>query len=51
VWETGEVHAEIWWRALRERGHMVDLCVYMRMILKSNCMEVGWRGMDWIGTA
>jgi hypothetical protein len=29
-----EVHTEIWWRNLRERGHMGDQGVYERIILR-----------------
>ena len=34
VWETGEVHTEFWWGSLREGGHLEDLGVRGRVILK-----------------
>ena len=51
VSETGELHAGIWWGDLRERGHMGDLGVDGRMILKLNCRKLDGRGMDWIDLA
>jgi hypothetical protein len=51
VWETGEVHTEIWWGYLRERGHMVDLVLDVRMILKLNCSKLdgeAWTGLIWL---
>ena len=34
VWETGEMHTSFWWGDLRERGHLEDLGLYGRIILK-----------------
>jgi len=36
---------------LRERGHMADLGVDVRMILKSNCRKLdgeAWTGLIWL---
>jgi hypothetical protein len=32
--KKGEVHRGIWWRNLRERGHMEDIGIDGRIILK-----------------
>ena len=32
--KKGEVHRDIWWRNLKERGHMEDIGVDWRIILK-----------------
>jgi len=34
VWETGEVRIGLWCEELRERGHLVDLGLDVRIILK-----------------
>jgi hypothetical protein len=34
VWKTGEVHAGFWWGDLRERGHLEEVGVDGRIILK-----------------
>jgi len=34
VWGREEVRTEFWWGNLRERGHMEDLGVDRRLILK-----------------
>jgi hypothetical protein len=34
VWWRGEVHTKIWRRNLRERGHLKDLGIDERIILK-----------------
>jgi hypothetical protein len=34
AWERGEVHAEFWWRDLREGDQLEDLGVDERIILK-----------------
>jgi hypothetical protein len=34
VWETGEVHTGFWWGNLREEGHLEDLGVNGRIVLK-----------------
>jgi hypothetical protein len=50
VWETGEVHTGFWWGDLRERDHLEDLGVDVRIILKWIFKK--WdRGIDWIDLA
>jgi hypothetical protein len=45
LWETGEVHIGVWWEDLRERVHLEDTGVYVRIILKG--MFKAWvGGMD-----
>jgi hypothetical protein len=34
VWEIGEMHTGFWWGDLRERGHLKDLDVNGRIVLK-----------------
>jgi hypothetical protein len=34
VWATGNVHTEVWWGDLREKGHLEDQDVDGRIILK-----------------
>ena len=34
VWETGEVHRGFWWGDLRKGGHLEDVGVDRRIILK-----------------
>jgi hypothetical protein len=34
VWATGNVHTEVWWGDLRERGHLEDHGADRRIILK-----------------
>ena len=34
IWETGEVHTGFWCGNLRERGHLIDLGMGGRVILK-----------------
>jgi len=47
VWKKGEVHAGFEWGNMRERGHLKDLGVDGRIILKQIFKE--WDGvMDWI---
>jgi hypothetical protein len=47
---TREVHAEFWWRNLREGDHLKDLSVDGRVILK--WIFEKWDGvMDWIHLA
>jgi hypothetical protein len=33
VWETEEVHAEVWWGELKEGGHLVNIGENGRVIL------------------
>jgi len=48
--ETGEVHTGVWWGDLRERVHLEDPGLYVRIILKG--MFKAWVGvMDWIDLA
>ena len=44
VWETGDVHMRLWWGDLRERGHLEDLGIDGRIILK-------WIFKKWDGEA
>jgi len=44
AWEIGEVHTEFGWGNLRERGHLEDLGVDVRIILRWSCRK-------WIGLA
>jgi hypothetical protein len=51
VWGTGEVHAEFWWGDLRERVHLEDQGLNVRVILK--CIFKKWdveamTGMFWL---
>jgi hypothetical protein len=34
VWESGELPTGLWWEGLREKGHLEDLGVDGRIILK-----------------
>jgi hypothetical protein len=34
VWEKIEVHTEFWWKDLKEKGHLKDIGVDGRTILK-----------------
>ena len=45
----GEVHTGFWWGNLRERGHLEDLGIDCRVILRWIFQEVRWGGMVWIG--
>jgi hypothetical protein len=47
AWKTAEVHTGFWWGGLRERGHLEDLGIDGRLILK--WIIKNWDGdMDWI---
>ena len=48
VWETEEVHAAFWWGDLRERGHLLDVGVNGRIILKwISRSGIEMYGLDW----
>jgi len=48
--KTTEVHTGSWWGGVRERGHLEDLGIHGRLILK--WIIKNWdRGMDWIDLA
>jgi hypothetical protein len=47
VWETREVHTRFWWGDLRERGHLEDLGLDGRIILKYILKK--WDGKTWTG--
>jgi hypothetical protein len=56
VWGRGEVHTGFWWETLRDLGHLEDVGVYGRIILKWVFKKyVGrlWTGFMWlrIGTS
>jgi hypothetical protein len=34
MWKTGEAHTGFWWGDLRERGHLEDLGIDGKVILK-----------------
>jgi len=44
AWEIGEVHTGFGWGNLRERGHLENLGVGVRIILRWSCRK-------WIGLA
>ena len=47
VWGTGEVYIGFWWGNLRERTHLEDPGLVVRLILK--CLkERGWTGLIWL---
>lgn len=46
----GEVCTEFWWRSLRGRGHLEDLDLDGRVILKPTLNNMGERGMDRTGS-
>jgi len=55
AWGKGEVRTGIWWEELRERDHLEDLGVDVRLILKwisKNFDGLPWTGLIWfrIGT-
>jgi len=53
VWGTGEVHAILWWADPREKDHLEDLGIDMRMILKLIFKKgdgEGWTGLVWLRT-
>ena len=45
------MHAECWWRNLKERDHLARACVGGRIIIKWNLKEIGWDAVDWINMA
>jgi hypothetical protein len=47
----GEVYTGFWWGNLRERDHLEDLVVGVRVILEMDLHEVGWGCIDWIDLA
>ena len=47
--EVRELRTEFWWGDLRERGHLEDLGIDCRVILRWIFQEVRWGGMVWIG--
>jgi len=50
LWKTAEVHTGFWLGGLRERGHLEDLKIDGRLILK--WIIKNWDGgMDWIDLA
>jgi len=49
VWEKGEMHTGFWWRNLSERGHLENLGLDGRIMLKlifKTCNV--WRGLRWL---
>jgi hypothetical protein len=47
VWGRGEVCIGVWWGNLRERNHLEDPGLVVRLILK--CLkESGWTGLIWL---
>jgi hypothetical protein len=50
VCQEVNVHTGFCWEYLRERGHLVDLGIDGRIILKWLFKKLGW-GMDWIEMA
>ena len=49
------MHTEFWWGELRESGHLEDLDVDVRVVIKrifKNCDGEAWTGLMWprIGT-
>ena len=49
--ETREVPTGFCWGDLRERDHLEDLVHRWEHNIKTDCQEVGWRGMGWINVA
>ena len=47
MWERREVHTGCWWGNLRDRDHLEDPGVDVRIILKW-IFRKGMRDMDWI---
>jgi len=45
VWGTGDVQTEFWWRNMTERGHLEDLGVDGKIMLK--CSFKKWDGKAW----
>jgi hypothetical protein len=48
VWKRAEVYTGFWWGNLRKGDHLEDLGIDWR---KTDLMEVGCGGMDWIDLA
>ena len=52
AWEIGEVHTGFWWEDVRARGHLEDLSIDGRVILKWIFkMDMWGGGKDWIDLA
>jgi hypothetical protein len=46
-----EMRIGYWWGSQRERDHKEDQDVGGWIIrIKMDLLEIGWRGVDWIGT-
>jgi len=48
-WGRGEVHTGFWWGNLRERDHLVDKAVDVRIILKLIFRSGLGYELDWCG--
>jgi hypothetical protein len=45
VWETGDVHTQLWWGDLGERGHLEDLGIDGRIM--ATWIIKKWDGEAW----
>ena len=45
VWETGDVHTQLWWGDLRERDHLEDLGIDGR--ITATWIIKKWDGEAW----
>jgi hypothetical protein len=49
VWGRGDVHRGFWWGNLKERDHLEDLNVEIKIILKLIFSGMGaWTGLIWV---
>jgi hypothetical protein len=48
VWGIGEVHTGLWWGKLRGRGHLKDLGIDGRILLKWIFKKCDEGSMEWI---
>jgi hypothetical protein len=48
VWESGKVYTDFWWGHMKERDHLEDLGLDVRVILNMGLPDLGWGGMDLI---